>query len=186
MRFFQKGQKIETSSNSGGSSGKFLARPAHPPPHTAVLAKGGTTVNNQQLACTSQGEPITEESLRFDRALEALGESTHPTKDEVFAKEMAAYGRPRDGATRCPTHLDLAPPPVAVGKGTTDWLSQLAVRSAQRLKKVGLPGLIASVRGEPDIHSSVGTLPHKAAPLLDQMRLKGDPVKIDGPPLTPK
>ena len=99
---------------------------------------------------------------------------------------MAAYGRPRDGDTRCPTHLDSAPPPVAAGKGKTDWLSQLAVRSALRLKKVGLPSLIVSVRGEPDIHSAVGTLPHKAAPLLDQMRLKGTPVKIDRPPLTPK
>ena len=60
------------------------------------------------------------------------------------------------------------------------------MRSAHRLKKVGLPGLIASVRGEPDINSAVGTLPHEAVPLLDQMRLKGTPVKIDGPPLTPK
>ena len=91
---------------------------------------------------------------------------------------MAAYGQPRDGDTRCPTHLDLEPPPVAVGKGTTDWLYQSAVRSALRLKKVGLPGLISSVQGEPDIHSAVGTLPHEAAPLLDQMRLKGTPVKI--------
>ena len=143
-------------------------------------------VNNQQLACAPQGEHITEESLRFDRALEALGESTHPIKDKVFAKEMAAYGRPRDGDTICPTHLDSAPPPVVVGKGTTDWLSDLAVHSAHRLKKVGLPSLIASLRGEPDIHSEVGTLPHEAAPLLDQMRLKGTPVKIEGPPLTPK
>ena len=99
---------------------------------------------------------------------------------------MAAYGRPNTGAARCPTHLDLAPPPVAVGKGTTDWLSQSAVQSALRLKKVGLPGLIASVREEPDIHSAVGALPHEASPLLDQMRLKGTPVKIDGSPLTPK
>ena len=60
------------------------------------------------------------------------------------------------------------------------------MRSALRLKKVGLPGLIASVRGEPDIHSSVGTLSHETAPLLDQMCLNGTPVKIDGPPLTPK
>ena len=75
---------------------------------------------------------------------------------------------------------------MAVGKGTTDWLSHLAVRSDQRLKKVVLSGLISSVRGEPDIHSAVGTLPHEAAPLLDQMRLKGTPVKIDRPPLTPK
>ena len=93
-------------------------------------------------------------------SLEALGESTHHTKDDVFAKEMTAYGRPRDGATLCPTHLDLAPPPVAVGKGTNDWVSHSVVRSAQRLKKVVLPGLIDSMRGEPDIHSAVGTLPH--------------------------
>ena len=84
------------------------------------------------------------------------------------------------------THLDLAPPPVAVGKGTTYWISKSAVQSTLRIKKVVLPGLIASVRGEPDIHSAVGTLPHEAAPLLDQMRLKGTPVKIDGPPLTPE
>ena len=75
---------------------------------------------------------------------------------------------------------------MAVGKGTTDWLSQSVVRSSHRLKQVGLPGLIASVRGEHDIHEEVGTLLHEAAPLLDQMRLKGTPVKIDGPPLTPK
>ena len=51
---------------------------------------------------------------------------------------------------------------------------------------MGLPGLIAYVRGEPDIHSAVGALPHEAAPLLDQMRQKETPVKIYGPPLTPK
>ena len=75
---------------------------------------------------------------------------------------------------------------MAVAEGTTDWLSQLVVRSAPCLKKVGLPGLIDSVRGEPDIHSAVGTLSQEAAPLMDQMRLKLSPVKIDGPPLTPK
>ena len=88
---------------------------------------------------------------------------------------MAACGRPNTGAVRCPTYFDLAPPPVVVRKETTDWLSQLAVRSALRLKNVGIPSLIASVRGEPDIHSSVGELPHEAAPLLDQMLLKGTP-----------
>ena len=99
---------------------------------------------------------------------------------------MAVYGRPRDRATRCPTHLDAAPPPVTVGKVTTDWLSHLAVCSAHYLKRVGLPGLIAYVQGEPDTHSAVGRLPHEAALLLDQMRLKGTPVKIYAPPLTPK
>ena len=73
---------------------------------------------------------------------------------------------------------------MAVVKGTTYWLSQSAVQSALRLKKVGLPGLIASVRGEPDIHSAVGALPHETDPLMDQMRLKGNPVKIDRPHLT--
>ena len=58
------------------------------------------------------------------------------------------------------------------------------MRSALCLKKLGLTGFIASVRGEPDIHSAVGTLPHEAAPLLDQMQKKGTPVKIDAPPLT--
>ena len=130
--FFSQDKTIETSSNSGGSPGKIMTRPA---------------VNNQQLACTPQEEHITEESLRFDRALDALGESTHTTKNKVFAKEIAAYGQPWDGATRCPTHLYSAPPPITVGKGTTDWLSHSAVRSALRLKKVGLPGLISSVRG---------------------------------------
>ena len=115
---------FQTSPNSGKSPGKKVTC---------------QDINNRQLAGTSQGERSTEESLRFDRALEALGESTHP-KDEVFARKMAAYGRPNTGAARCPTHLDLAPPPVAVGKGTTDWLSQSAVRSAPRLKKLGLPG----------------------------------------------
>ena len=99
---------------------------------------------------------------------------------------MAAYGQPLGGDTRCPTHLDSAPPPSAVCGANTDWLSHSAVRSAHRLRKLELPGLIASVRGETDIHSSVGTLPHKAAPLLDQMRFKGAPVKIDWPPLTLK
>ena len=32
----------------------------------------------------------------------------------------------------------------------------------------------------------MGTLPHEESPLLYQMRLKGAPVKIDGPPLTLK
>ena len=41
---------------------------------------------------------------------------------------------------------------------------------------MGLAGLIVSVRGEPDIHSAVGALPHEAAPLLDQMHKKGTPV----------
>ena len=72
---------------------------------------------------------------------------------------------------------------MVVKKGKADWLSDSAVRSALRLKKVGLAGLIASARGEPDIHSAVGALPHEAYPLLDQMRQKGTPVKIDGPPL---
>ena len=99
---------------------------------------------------------------------------------------MAAYGRPNNVASKCPTHLDLAPPLVAVKKGKADWLSKSAVRSAHRLKKVGLTGLIVSVRGDPDIHSAVSALPNEAAPLLDQMLQKGTPVKIDGPPLTPE
>ena len=85
-----------------------------------------------------------------------------------------------------PHPVGCAPPTVAVVKVTTDWLSHLAVHSAHCLKTVGIPGLINSVRGEPDIHSAVGTLPHEAAPLLDQMRPKESPLKIDGPPLTPK
>ena len=89
-------------------------------------------------------------------------------------------------ASKCPTHFDSAPPPVAVKKGKADWISESAVRSALRLKNVGLAGLIASVRGEPDIHYAVGALPHEAAPLLDQMRQKVTPVKIDVPPLTPE
>ena len=149
--FARQEKKIQTSPNSGKSPGKKVTRP---------------DINNQQLACNPQGEHTTEDLLRFDRALEAQGESTHPTKDEVFAKKKAAYGQPNTGASRCPTHLYSAPPPVAVGK-TTDGLSQLAVRSALRLKMMGLPGLIVSVRGEPDIYSAVVALPHKAAPLLD-------------------
>ena len=46
--------------------------------------------------------------------------------------------------------------------------------------------MVASVRGEPDTHSAVGALPHEAAPLLYKMLLKGTPVKIYGPPLTPE
>ena len=84
--FPDKAKKIETSSNIGGSPGEILTRPAHMPPHASVLVRGGTTVNNQQLACNPQGEPTTEEPLWFDRALEALGESEHHTKDDVFAK----------------------------------------------------------------------------------------------------
>ena len=60
------------------------------------------------------------------------------------------------------------------------------MRSDLRLKKVGLPCLIASVRGEPGIHSAVSAMPQEADPLLDQMRQKGTPVKIDGPTLTPE
>ena len=56
--FFRKDKKIETFSNSGGSPGKILSLPAHPPPHTAELVKGGTTVINQQLDYTPQAEPV--------------------------------------------------------------------------------------------------------------------------------
>ena len=77
-------------------------------------------------------------------------------------------------------------PCAAMYFANTDWISHSTVYSTRRLRKLGLPGLIASVRGAPDIHSSVGTLPHESAPLLDQMHLKGALVKIDGPPLTPK
>ena len=144
------------------------------------------SINNKQIAGTTQGEHSTEDSLQFNRALEAPGESTHPTKDEVFASKMAAFGRPNNVASRCQTHFDSAPPPVAVKKGKADWLSDSAVRSDLRLKKVGLTGLIASVQGEPDTHSAVGALPHEAAPLLYQMHKKGTPVKIEGPRLTPE
>ena len=101
------------------------------------------------------GDHSTEDSLLFDRALQALGESTHPTKDEVFERKMAVYARPNNVASKCPTHSDSAPPPVAVKKGKADWLYESAVRSALRLKKVGLTSLIASVRGEPDISAAI-------------------------------
>ena len=153
-----------------------------------MLVKGGKTVSNQQLDCTPQVEPTTEESLWFARALEAFGKqiSGHYSKDDMFEKEMAAYGQPMGVANHYPTHLDFTPPLVAFGEATTDWLFQSAVRSAHCIKKVGLPGLIASVRGKLDINSSVVTLPYEAAPLLDKMRLKGSPIEIDGPPLTLK
>ena len=99
---------------------------------------------------------------------------------------MAAYARPHNVASKCPTHSDLSPPPVAVKKRKADWLTDSALYSVLFLNKLVLTGLIASVQGEPDIHSTVGTLPHEEAPLLDQMRKKGTPVKIDGPPLTPE
>ena len=144
-------------------------RPAHPPAHTAVMVKGGTTVSNQKLDCTPQAEPTTEKFLRFARAIEALGKhiSGHLTKDNMFEKEMTAYGRPMGRATCCPTHLDSAPPPLAVCRATTDWISHSAVHSVHRLRKFGLPGFIAYVQGEPDIHSAVG-LPRVAAyPLMN-------------------
>ena len=143
LAFFspRRDKKIEISSNSGGSPSKIFVRPAHPLAHTAVLVKGGTTVSNQQLDCTPQAEPTIEKSRRFARALEALDKqiSGHHTKDNVFAKEMAAYGQPMGGATRCPTHLDSAPPPLAVCGVTSDWISHLAVRSAHRLKNWDSP-----------------------------------------------
>ena len=87
--FFGRDNKIETSSNSGVSPGETFVGPAHPPEQTSVLVKGRTTISNQQLDCTPQAESTTEESLRFARALEALGKhiSGHTvTKDNVFAK----------------------------------------------------------------------------------------------------
>ena len=151
--------------------------------------KGGPSVDNQKLDCNPQAEPTTEESLRFARAIEALGKhiSAHTvTNDNMFAKDMTAYRQSMGRDTRCPTHLDSAPPPMAVCGANTDWLSHSEVRSAYHIRKLGLPGMIASVQREPDIHLSVGTLPHEAAPLLDQMLLKGAPAKIDRPPLTQK
>ena len=89
--------KIETFSNSGVSPGEFFVGPAHPPAHTAGIVKGDKTVSNKQLDCTPQAEPTMEESLRFARDMEALGKhiSGHTvTNDDVFAKEMVAYGQP--------------------------------------------------------------------------------------------
>ena len=74
--------RTQTSPDSGKSPGKKVT---------------GQDIKNQQLAGTSQGEHSTEDLLRFDRDLEALGESMHP-KDKVFARKMAAYGRPNNGA----------------------------------------------------------------------------------------
>ena len=141
--------KFSENPQTGGSPGDFFARQEDtslsPPnsgksPGEHVTRQGN---NNQQQ--TTVGDHSTEDSLRFDRALQALGESTHPTKDKVFARKMAAYARPNNVASKCRTHYDSAPPLVAVKKGKADWLSDSAVRSALRLKKVGLTGLIASV-----------------------------------------
>ena len=118
---------------TGGSPGNFFARQegtslsspnSGKSPVEHVTRQGS---NNQQQ--TTVGENSTEDSLRFDRALQALGESNHPTKDEVFARKMAAYARPNNVASKCPTYSDLAPPPVAVKKGKADWLSDSDVRS---------------------------------------------------------
>ena len=187
-----QGRNVLKLPQTGGSPGDCFSRQeetSRSSPNSGKIPGEKVTrqdINNQQLAETPQGEHSTEDSLRFDMDLEALGESTHPTKDKVFSRKMAAYGRPNNVASQCTTHLDSAPPPVAVEKGTADWLSESAVRSALRLKKVGLPGLIASVRGETYTHYAAGALPHKAAPLLDHMRQKVTPVKIDRPPLTPE
>ena len=69
MIFLQTRRHISIFSNSGKSPGK------------KVTLQG---INNQQLADTPQIEHSTEDSLQFDRDMEALGESTHPTKDKVF------------------------------------------------------------------------------------------------------
>ena len=72
--FLQKGKnKLKLLPTLAEAPENVLASPAHPPAHTAVLVKGGTTVSNQQLDCTPQAENTTEESLRFARALESLG-----------------------------------------------------------------------------------------------------------------
>ena len=147
-----------SSSNSGKSPGEKVTRQGN---------------NNQQQ--TTVVDHSTEDSLRFDRALQALGESTHPTEDEVFARKMAAYARPNNVASKYPTHYDLAPPPVEVKKGKADWLSNSAVRSALHLKKVGLTGLIASVRGEPDICS--GYTATRGSPTAVSDAEKGNPCK---------
>ena len=110
-KFFEKPQ-------TGGSPGNFFARQedtslsspnSGKSPGEKVTRQGN---NNQQQ--TTVGDHSTEEFLRFDRTLQALGESTHPTKDEVFASKMAAYARPNNISSKCPTHSDSAPPLVAV------------------------------------------------------------------------
>ena len=78
---------------TGGSPGDLFARQedtflsfpnSGKNPGKKVTRQGN---NNQQQ--TTVGDHSTEDSLQFDRALQALGESTHPIKDEVFAKKMA-------------------------------------------------------------------------------------------------
>ena len=88
---FGRDEQIETFSNSGVSPDKISVGPALPPAQKAVLMNGGTTVSYQQLDCTPQAEPTTEESLRFARAQEALGKhiSGHTIpKDDTFAKKL--------------------------------------------------------------------------------------------------
>ena len=120
---------------TGGSPGDFFARQEDtslPSPNSGKSPGKTVThqgINNKQLAGTTQGEHSTEKSLQFDRAMEVLGESTHPTKDGGFARKMAAYGRPNNVASKCPTHFDSAPPPMAVKKGKADWLYNSAVRT---------------------------------------------------------
>ena len=170
----QKGSKrpkcSEPTPQSGVSPGKIFLGPSPAPTNSIVPDSAGKEA----------------ERLRFTKALEALGECAMDKHDRLFAKGMTEYGHPRNSSSRCPRHRDSASPNITGPTDKEDWLSASARRAANRLKSVGLPGLIASVRGKADIHPDVGSLPHEAAPLLDQMRRHGAPVKIDGPPLTPK
>ena len=111
--------KFSKIPQTGGSPGDFFVRQedtslsspnSGKSPGEKVTRQG---INNQQLASTPKGEHSTEDSLRFDRALEALSESTHPTKEKVFARKMSAYEQPNNVASKCSTHFDSAPPPVA-------------------------------------------------------------------------
>lgn len=74
------------------------------------------------------------------------------------------------------THQHMTPAEKTLGK----W----ALRANTRLKILGWEAFVAEARGRSHLSEGVGTLPHKAARLLDHLRRKGVGVVMQTPPWT--
>ena len=88
----------------------------------------------------------------------------------------------------------LEEPPALKRRRTEDdpdaeWMEQMGKFSQQfsdRMSEIGFERLVAEVRGKPDISPEVGSIPHPAAVLLEELRTVGARVEISTEPLTAK
>ena len=114
--FTGKGENFDQSSKTGVSPGNFFLGLPLLPTSSLEYAGGSASIDNQQLSAGPQTVATTEETLRFTKVLKALGECTTDKHDRLFATGMRAYGHPRNSSSRCPNHLNSAPPELKVTK----------------------------------------------------------------------